>query len=262
MIAAPLLFALAAWFLGTAAVVWLNSRAPATFARSLRIGAVLSLAATLWLAVLVRDPSPAAAYAAFAAAIVIWGWHELAFLTGAVMGPNRTLCPAGLAGWPRFRAATATVIHHEVALAAHLALIAAIGWEQPNQTATAAFAALFVLRLSAKLNLFLGVANLSDEVFPARLAYLKSYFGARRWTPFYIVSLIGGGWLIWTGWTMAQAASGGAATGAMLVTGLATLGLVEHALLMLPLSDAAMWRWASAAHTSGVRPAISIDERG
>ena len=44
-------------------------------------------------------PAPAAAYAGFAAAIVIWGWHEMSFLMGAVAGPNRAECPPDATGW-------------------------------------------------------------------------------------------------------------------------------------------------------------------
>ena len=35
------------------------------------------------------------------------------------------------------------------------------------------------MRESAKLNLFLGVRNLSEEFLPAHLAYLQSYFRRR-----------------------------------------------------------------------------------
>lgn len=241
----PLLFALAAWFLGTAAVVWLDSRSRSTFRLSFTLGAVAAAAATAAIGWLARDPSPAAAYGAFAAAIVVWGWHEMAFLMGFVAGPNRARCPADAHGWRRFRLATATVIHHEVALAAQLALLAALSWGQPNAAGALTFALLFVMRLSAKLNLFLGVANLADEVFPAHLAYLKSYFGRRRINALYPASLLLGGGIAWIAWDAAGRTEGGAATTAMLLSGLAALALVEHLLLVLPVNDARMWRWAT-----------------
>jgi putative photosynthetic complex assembly protein 2 len=43
---------------------------------------------------------------------------------------------------------------------------------QPNQVGTGTFAVLWVMRISAKLNLFLGVRNLSEELLPPHLAYL------------------------------------------------------------------------------------------
>ena len=235
------------WFIGTAAVVWLDSRARATFRTSLTIAGVVAVVA----AVLVRrhagDASVGGAYIGFGAAIVIWGWHEMSFLMGEVAGPNRAPLPAGTVGWARFRAATATVIHHELAIAATAIALAALTWGQPNQTAPLTFLLLFGLRLSAKFNLFLGVPNLSDEVFPAHLAHLKSYFRVRRMNALFPVSVIGGSALAAWAWFAAEAspAGSGAAAMATLIAGLTALGVVEHLFLVLPLRDSAMFRWAS-----------------
>ena len=244
MTLAPLLFALAMWFLGTAAVVWLDSRPQRTFRGSYRAAGVVAMAATIAIWATREDGGAGGAYVGFAAAILIWGWHEMGFLMGFVAGPRRVSCPPEAQGWARFRLATATVIHHELALAVQLAIIAALTWGAPNQAGTLAFAVLFAARLSAKLNLFLGVANLSDEVFPAHLAYLKSYFGHRAVNPLFPLSIIAGGVAAWIGWSAAEAASGGAAIAATLATALVVLALVEHLFLVLPLRDGAMWRWA------------------
>jgi putative photosynthetic complex assembly protein 2 len=175
----PLLFALLMWFIGTGTIVWLDSRPRATFATSLTLAGLASIAATVLVWAKAGDTTVAGAYAGFAAAIVIWGWHEMSFLMGAVAGPNRSECPPDATGWRRFHAATATVIHHELAIAATAILLFVVTWGQPNQAAPLTFLLLFVLRLSAKFNLFFGVPNLSDEVFPEHLAYLKSYFRKR-----------------------------------------------------------------------------------
>ena len=173
----------------------------------------------------------------------------MGFLMGFVAGPLKTPCPPGLVGWDRFKAATNTVIHHEIAIAANLLLLVAITWGQPNQSAPLTFALLFGLRLSAKFNLFFGVPNLSDEIFPAHLAYLKSYFGKRSISALYPISVIGcAATAIWA-WVSAEAApaASGPAVTATLLAGLAALGLVEHIFLVLPVRDAKMWRWASAS---------------
>ena len=243
----PLLFALLMWFIGTAAVVWLDSRPVATFRASLSLAGAAAIAAALWVWAEAGDQSVGGAYAGFAAAIVIWGWHEMSFLMGAVAGPNRLACPPGLSGPARFRAATATVIHHEVAIALTAALLVALTWGQPNQAAPLTFLLLFGLRLSAKFNLFLGVPNLSDEVFPAHLAYLKSYFRQRVINPLFPISvLLAVAVAIWA-WRVAEAApaNSGASATATLLAGLTVLGLVEHLFLVLPLRDARLWRWAS-----------------
>lgn len=244
----PLIFALLMWFIGTAAVVWLDSRPKRTFATSLVLAGIVSCGAlaAIWLSA--DDVGWPGAYIGFGAAIVVWGWHEMSFLMGYLAGPSREPCPADAAGWRRFRLATAAVIHHEIAIGATLLLLVALTWGAPNQSAPLTFALLFALRLSAKFNLFLGVPNLSDEVFPAHLAYLKSYFGTRVWNPLMPVSIAASaGVAVWA-WLGAEAAAdgSGAAVTATLLAGLAVLGVVEHLFLVLPLRDAKMWRWASS----------------
>ena len=243
----PLFFALLMWFIGTGAVVWLDSRPQRTFRTSYRLAglvAVTAMAVIFWKG---DDASWAGAYVGFAAAILIWGWHEMAFLMGFIAGPLKTPCPPGLYGWARFKAATATVIHHEIAIAATLLLLVGVTWGQPNQAAPLTFALLFGLRLSAKFNLFFGVPNLSDEIFPAHLAYLKSYFGAKSISEFYPVSILGCVAVATWAWLSAEAAptDSGPAVTATLLAGLAALGLVEHLFLIMPVRDAKMWGWAS-----------------
>ena len=254
----PLLFALLMWFIGTATVVWLDSRPRETFRTSLTLAGVVAIAAAILVWTKADDVSAAGAYVGFGAAIVIWGWHEMSFLMGHVAGPNRAACPSAATGWVRFRAATATVIHHELAIAATAALLFAVTWNAPNQTAALTFLLLFVLRLSAKFNLYLGVPNLSDEVFPAHLAYLKSYFRTRRMNPLFPVSILFGSGIAGWAWIAAEwaPAGSGASASATLIAGLAVLGVVEHLFLVLPLRDAKMWRWASSS-TRAAKAAIT-----
>lgn len=246
MTLAPLLYVLAMWFVGTGAVVWLDSRPRATFRTSYTLAGGLALAATIYVWASADDAGASAAYGGFAAAIAIWAWHEMGFLMGFVAGPNRLPQAAGLRGWARFRAATNTVIHHEVALALNAALLFALCWGQPNQAAPLTFALLFVMRVSAKLNLFLGVANLSDEVFPAHLAYLKSYFGKRPVSWLFPVSLALGLGIAWTAWGAADAADDGAEITYTMLAGLAVLATVEHLFLVMPFKDGALWNWANS----------------
>lgn len=258
----PLLFALLMWFIGTGTIVWLDSRPRATFGTSLKIAGAVAVAATILVWLEADNATPAGAYIGFAAAIAIWGWHEMSFLMGAVAGPNRASCPANAVGWRRFTAATATVIHHELAIAATAILLFAVTWGGVNLTAPLTFLLLFVLRLSAKFNLFFGVPNLSDEVFPEHLAYLKSYFRKARCNPLFPFSIaLGCGLAAWA-WTSADRApaDSGTAVGATLLAGFAMLGVIEHLFLVLPLRDAMLWRWASS--TDAARAAIIDKQAG
>jgi len=61
------------------------------------------------------------AYLAFGCVIVMWGWHELAFLTGWLTGPRKVALDEGAQGWQRFAQAFQVVMHHELALVANFA---------------------------------------------------------------------------------------------------------------------------------------------
>jgi putative photosynthetic complex assembly protein 2 len=239
----PLLATIALWFASTALIVWLANRARTTFPVSLRIAAAAGAAGLLLMIHAAGDPAPGAAYLSFIGALAVWGWHELAFLTGAVAGTRRV--PAsGARGLARFREGTGAVIHHEIALAVTALLLVSVSWGAPNQIGAAAFCLLFALRLSAKLNIFLGVPNISDELLPSHLSYLKSYFGPPRFTAALALSLTAS--LAVAAW-LGQRAMAGGDTGATLLFTLAALGALEHLFLALPLRDGALWRWAIPA---------------
>lgn len=247
----PLLAVAALWFGSTALVLWLDSRAPSSFGRSLTWSGIIAIGGALLLAVTVDDPGIGAAYLSFAGALAIWGWHELSFLTGVVAGPNRAPCPPSLAGWARFRAAAATLIHHEIALALTAVLLLALSWGRANQTGAIAFALLFVLRLSTKLNIFFGVPAFVDELLPPHLGYLRSYFTKAPMTLFFPLSLLGAiAGATWFALT-ALAADGGVAVGATLLFTLAALGVIEHLFLVVPVREAALWRWARSGAAVG-----------
>ena len=80
------------------------------------------------------------------------------------------------------------------------------------------------MRLSTKLNIYLGVPNFSTEILPAQLAYLKSYFRTRAFNALMPLSLALAAAL--TGWLAMQAlaSSGPVATRWSLLAGLALLG--------------------------------------
>lgn len=248
MIIPALLFAVTMWFVGTAAIVWLDSRPRATFATSLTLAGFAAMGACAVIRMTADGRGEGAAYAGFAAAIVVWGWHEMSFLMGVIAGPNRADCPPDARGGRRFWAATATVIHHELAIAATALVLAALVWGYANQTAPLTFALLFAFRLSAKFNLYFGVPNLSDEVFPEHLAYLKTYFRKARCNPLFPVSIVAGTavaiWA-WRAGSLAPPHSVRSASG-QLLAGLAGLGVIEHLFLVLPLKDARLWQWAAS----------------
>lgn len=246
----PMLATLLIWFASTALIMWLANRPRATHRASLAMTAFGAVIGVLVVIAAADRAGAAAAYASFCGGLAIWGWHELAFLSGAVTGPRRVPASAEATGRRRFAEATAAVIHHEVALAATLLLLVVVSWGAVTMTGAAAFALLFALRLSSKLNIHVGVPNLSDDLLPAHLAYLKSYFCRRALTPLLALSVAATIALaLWLGLRALAAPAGGEAVGATLLATLAALGALEHLFLALPVRDGALWRWTIPART-------------
>jgi putative photosynthetic complex assembly protein 2 len=255
-LALPLLFATLLWFFATGFVLWLDRLPQATWPFSIVAATVASGFAMGGIIMTAPMTGSAAAYIAFACALVIWGWHELSFLMGFVTGPNRDACPADAAGWRRFRLAAATLIHHEIAMFLTVLVIAAASWGQPNQTATLTFVLLFVMRLSAKFNIFAGVPHLSTEMMPDHMRYLASYFRIRPPRLFYAVSLLAIVVLAaWLG-NAALGAEGGAATCYALTFSLVVLAFLEHGFLVVPWQDTRLFRWAMR----GVQPPAAAEK--
>ncbi len=257
--ALPLLFATILWFVATGFVLWLDRLPRTTWPTSLVAATVASGFAMGGVIATAPMSGPAAAYAAFACALVLWGWHELSFLMGFVTGPNRSPCPADATGWRRFRLAAATLIHHEVAMFLTVVVLAAATWGEPNQTATLTFLLLFVMRLSAKLNVFAGVPHLSTEMMPDHMRYLATYFRVRPPRTVFVVSVTGV--VLLAGFLAAQAlaSDGGAATCYALAFALVLLALVEHGFLVVPWQDTRLFTWIAPA--AGPRPSVTTQQQ-
>jgi len=243
-------FAIFMWWFSTGLVLLLDTLPRKTFRWSLLLSSLLSVAALVGLAHTAQQESLAAAYCAFTCALLVWGWHELTFLTGTITGPRRTPLPAGAQGWSRFKASVEAILWHELAILAVGIFIVAITWGAPNQVGTATFVLLWVMRISAKLNLYLGVRNLSEEFLPQHLAYMGSYFRRRRMNALLPWSVLGGSaavtWLAAA--ALAPQASPAQAVGHTLVATLLVLAVVEHLMLVLPLNPTALWKWAMRKH--------------
>jgi putative photosynthetic complex assembly protein 2 len=249
VIGAAVVYTVFLWWFSTGAILWLDRRPKATFRWSLVAASVVGGVAVYGLASSMTNASPTGAIIAFTSALGVWGWHELSFLTGFISGPSRKSCPPGVSPWRRFVLATATLIYHEIALVLTLALIVAGTWGQPNQVGTWTFAILLAGRLSTKLNLFLGVPNFSAEFFPDHLRHLTSYMRKRPASALFPISIAAGSALAGVEAALAfrPDATPFELVGLSLIFVLTALALLEHAFMVLPLHDAALWRWALPA---------------
>jgi putative photosynthetic complex assembly protein 2 len=244
--AVPALFVLFVWWASTAAVLFVDGLPRRTFRTSVGVSTLLTLVALYGVAWSRDVERPLGAYVAFSSSLMVWAWHELAFLLGWVTGPRKEPCPPDARGWDRFRFATAAVIHHEVALFVTLLGLVALTWRAPNQVATWTFGVLWVMRLSAKLNVFLGVRNLSEDFIPEHLQYLRSYFRRAKLNPLMPLSILGASaalvWMVELART--QGPHGAAGVGTTLVATMLGLAVLEHVFLAVPVPDAVLWKWA------------------
>jgi putative photosynthetic complex assembly protein 2 len=190
------------------------------------------------------DTSAFGASVAFLAALGIWGWIELAFLTGVVTGPNTYPLPPNTPEWERFIRAWGTLAYHEMLLVATLIALFLIAWDAPNIFGAWTFAVLFFARLSAKLNLFYGVPKINVEFLPSALAHLATYFRIRPMNWLFPISVSAltfavGCWLE----RINDATTQGHVIGFTLLTAITALALLEHWVMVLPIPDEKLWRW-------------------
>ena len=184
-------------------------------------------------------------YLAFFSAIVIWGWFELAFLTGIIAGPNIHPCPDNIPTWERFIRAWGTIAYSEMALIGTLILIIALGWEAVNIFGMWTFIILFFARISAKLNLYLGVPNINTEFLPTPLRHLASHFRQGPMNPLFPISATALTFAVacWVERAYVQPEGSATLIGFALLATLTTLALLEHWMMVLPMQDARLWRW-------------------
>jgi putative photosynthetic complex assembly protein 2 len=257
--AGPLVFALVVWWASTLLVLYLDGLPKKTHRFSL-LASTLAAGLGLYALHATRDlETVGAAYCAFSSAILVWGWLEMSFLTGRVTGPRTTACPPDTTGWRRWRYAIEAILYHEIALIGAGAVVFAIAWGHANIVGAATFFVLWIMRLSAKLNLFLGARNPGEEYLPDHLRYLATYFRRRpmNWLfPWSVVVPVG---VLMVLFKVANAvhATPFQTAGTMLVAALLSLAVLEHFLLMVPFSSTGLWNIGMKSRRRGAQAAAA-----
>ncbi len=246
----PILLALSAWWLCTGVVLFLNNLPASTHKWSLTAATLLLVNSLVSLEAVAADGSRAGAVVSFLQALAIWTWLEMTYLMGALTGSSKQPCPPDSAGWKRFRLAIKTSIHHEIAVVVTGIVIVWSTWDSVNYFCALTYLTLWLMRWSAKLNLFLGVANVNDEWFPLHMRYLTTYIQRRRMNPLFplsitIATLVAAQWIANAG----SAPTLHEKTGYALVATLLCLGILEHWFLILRMRDSVLWNWALRAAT-------------
>ena len=137
------------------------------------------------------------------------------------------------------------VMHHELALVGLGLAVVALTWGGENTTGLWTFMILWVMRQSAKLNVFLGVRNLNEGFLPTHLKYLQAYFTQRAMNRLFPVSVIVStvvAAMIWQAATVTGITAFDA-TALTFAATLLTLAVLEHWFMVLPLPFEVMWNW-------------------
>jgi putative photosynthetic complex assembly protein 2 len=246
----PLLFALGLWWFSTGVVLYLDNLPGRTFRWTLMGGSVVLAIAIFALIVSSASTGVLGAYVGFTAGVVIWGVIEMSYFTGFITGPRKTACPPGCSKWKRFGLAILTSLYHELLILGTVLFMVLATWGEPNKVGTWTFVVLWIMRWSAKLNLFLGVPNLNEDWLPEPLRYLKTYMVKRGMNLLFPVSVtlatIVDVLIVLE--ALSPEVTGAAAVGLILVASLLGLAILEHWFLVLPLPDEALWAWALPAH--------------
>lgn len=240
------------WWFSTGAVlalVGLAARHPAAFKWGTAAAFVAALSGV---AVSSQAAEDANAYCAFTCAILLWGTVEMSLLAGWITGPRPEPCPRDCTPASRVGFALQAIAYHELALIATAGLVFAVTSGAPNRLSWWTFAALLVLRQSAKINLFLGVRTLNDELLPQQVRFMRSYFAKKSTNllfPFSIAAATTATVLVAAAAIGATSSFDGVALS--LLASLIALGLLEHGFMALPMPVINLWRWSAP-----VEPAV------
>jgi hypothetical protein len=135
------------------------------------------------------------------------------------------------------------------------AAIIALTHDSANQVGLWTFATLWVLRQSAKINLFIGVPVTNDELMPEAVRFLKNYFRRQPVGFFFPVSVTAATavLVILLQRLIEVAVTPFDVVSLTLVSTLFALGVVEHWFMLLPLPAITLWGW-------GLRSSVSPEE--
>ncbi len=252
------LFALFVWWFSTGAILLVVSRADRGgrlgYANAVVLGLPFLAIGCIGIERSLDDPSILGVYLGFASAILIWGWFELAFLAGIITGPYARPCPPGAEGMQRFLRAWGTIAYSEMALIASTLLLVLVSSGAANTFGMWTFVVLFAARITAKINVYLGVPNINEEFLPSPVRHLSSHFRKAPMNGFFpwSVTLLTFAVACWIERIVDAPAGSGAAVGFALLAALTALALFEHWMMVLPLPDAALWSWALPKTTSAL----------
>ncbi|NWJ47251.1 MAG: DUF3623 family protein [Chloroflexi bacterium] len=184
-------------------------------------------------------------FAQFFWAIIIWSWIETSYYSGFIVGrKNIPEIEPGTSTGLRFRRAIAANLYHELMIIGLSIAVVIVGWGGSNETGLWTFMILHWTHQSAKINIFLGINNLTTEYLPDNLKYMAQYFSQKPLNSFFpfsatISTIIATALFI----SAAQSNTAGEQAGQALLFVLMVAAVIEHWWLVTPVPSKA-WDWA------------------
>ena len=252
--ALPAVYALFVWWFSTGVIIYLDNLPRRTHRWSMLAATVVLAVALHRLHATSGNTSVTSAYAAFTYGLLVWGWQEMSFFMGFITGPVREPCPPDCTGWASFVRAVWACVYHELTSIAFGAAIVALTYGAPNQIGFWTYFVLWSMRMSAKLNVLLGVRNLNAEFIPEHLAFIRSFLRHRPMNllfPFAVTAatIIA---VVLVQRAVAPGTNDFTATGTIFVALLLILAIIEHWFLVLPMPAARLWSWSLSASRGSV----------
>lgn len=241
----PILYTLFLWWFSTG-IIFLVYRRSRKFVQRSFMGGTLALIVAFIGIITTRALShPRDVYLAVTCAVMVWAWQVASYYLGFVTGPHNKHYLIHDAGWERsvmnrFRLALHFSIYHELLAAATGLLIAALVWSSANRWALWMYLALWLMHISARLNVFLGVRNFRIELLPQQMHYMGSLLGKRQVNvlfPFSVVAASVVALLLFHQGLQVETDPAHRA-GYMIVGMMILLGAIEHWMLVLPIPAA------------------------
>lgn len=249
----PIGVAVFAWWLTTVVALYRIGLPSSSYRQTFLMGSLLAGVGIFMTVATLSDTSVTAAYLGFGGALALWGWHELSYYLGYVTGPEPVACPPGCSMRERFVRGVRASLYHELAIVLTVILLFAVCWRADNPMALNTFCVLWLMRWSAKLNIFLGARNVHMEFLPRHLQYLSTYMTKRSMNVLFPVSMLLAGWVlsVLVSRALTPTASSYEVTSSVLLATLLGLAMLEHVLLMLKIPDAVLWRLGTSSRGAG-----------
>ncbi|NDJ63275.1 MAG: DUF3623 domain-containing protein [Chloroflexi bacterium] len=244
----PVLYAIFLWWFTTGVIIVVFGRGPLV-KRIYYALATLALLIALAGLFVTRDRTDVhAVYIAVTCGVVIWGWQLAGYYLGFVTGPHRDhqVDDGARSLWDRFGLALRAGIHHELLALGFGALLTIIVWGQANHWGLLMYVALWLMHASAKLNVFFGVRNFRIDFLPGHLHHLEALLNKRDHNEFFPLAMVAAtsAVVVLVYHAIMPSGSDAQTVGSLLIATMMALGILEHALLILPV-PLMLWGWGA-----------------